>query len=140
MHFTKYMLEFIVLVILFFAAVHIYSQYNQTSYAVKMPVVEERFNSNELIPPEKMIVYQGNAIPDLEADATQVEYDTHESLPNVDGNADSPRSMFMMAFNKCDPSCCPSTYSCSGGCVCMTKDQYNFVGSRGTNNKQGCSI
>lgn len=91
----------------------------------------ERFS--ELVPPEKVIVYQGNGVPDQPV--APMTYDQHGSFPSVDGTEEGPRSLFMMSFNKCDPSCCPSTYSCSGGCVCMTKEQQNFVGTRGSNNK-----
>lgn len=100
----------------------------------------EKFDSdlNSLIPGEKLAIYQGNTLPDTPF--SPVKFDDHESLPTVDGKKGSSKSMFMMAFNKCDPSCCPSTYSCSGGCVCMTKDQKDFIGTRGKNNQSAkCS-
>lgn len=95
---------------------------------------KESFTSDKyaLIPKDKLMVYQGNTLPDKGSGSPIL--DQHESLPTVDGKPDSSRSMFMLAYNKCDPSCCPSTYSCSGGCVCMTKDQQKFVGTRGANN------
>jgi hypothetical protein len=99
---------------------------------------KEKFNNTELLSPNKLVVYQGNTLPD--GPLTAVEFDNHESLPTVDGTGTTPRSMFALAFNKCDPSCCPSTYSCSGGCVCMTDKQQNFIGSRGNNNKSGCKL
>lgn len=86
-----------------------------------------------IVDPAKVVVYQGNGVPDQPVVPTK--FDQHQSFPTVDGTDGTPRSMFMMAFNKCDPSCCPSTYSCSGGCVCMTNEQKNFVGTRGSNNK-----
>ena len=53
--------------------------------------------------------------------------------PNVDGTKQSPKAMSMMKYNQCKPECCPGTYSCSGGCVCLTKNQSEFINSRGNN-------
>lgn len=44
---------------------------------------------------------------------------------------DGQRQMFMFAKNKCSPNCCPSTYSCAGGCVCTTEQQRNLINKRG---------
>ncbi len=52
---------------------------------------------------------------------------------NVDGLESSPTSLFMFKNNQCKPECCPGTYSCSGGCVCTTKNQRNFIANRGNN-------
>lgn len=94
----------------------------------------EKFRNDQgLIPADKLIVLQGNTLPDVQIPA--VRYDNHESLPPIDGTDDGAKAMFMLAYNKCDPSCCPSTYSCNGGCVCMTKEQQNFIGTRGHNSK-----
>ena len=91
-----------------------------------------------LIPGDKLVVYQGNTLPDIQT--TNVELDNHSSYPSVNGMKESDRSLFTFTNNKCDPSCCPSTYSCSGGCVCMTKEQHNFIGTRGYNNQsEKCS-
>lgn len=105
----------------------------------KIPTKAEKFQIDKypLVPKDKLVVYQGSTLPDTKP--PNIIYDDHESLPTVDGKPDGDKSMFMMAFNKCDPSCCPSTYSCSGGCVCMTKDQVNFVGNRG-NNSTSCQV
>lgn len=96
---------------------------------------KERFvesNKTRLQDPLQMVVFQGSALPDVPP--KPMEFDQHPSLPSVDGK-DGPRSMFLMSFNKCDPSCCPSTYSCGGGCVCLTDDQKNFLGTRGNNSR-----
>ena len=53
--------------------------------------------------------------------------------PSVDGSHNSPENMFMFAHNECKPECCPSTFSCSGGCVCSTKKQIKFGKTRGNN-------
>ena len=41
--------------------------------------------------------------------------------------------MFMFTKNKCSLSCCPSTYTCDRGCVCLNQDQRDFINSRGKN-------
>jgi hypothetical protein len=46
----------------------------------------------------------------------------------------SDSKLFMFADNKCDVECCGmSEFSCSGGCVCKTKEQSNLLGTRGLN-------
>uniref|UniRef100_A0A6C0JIJ2 Uncharacterized protein n=1 Tax=viral metagenome TaxID=1070528 RepID=A0A6C0JIJ2_9ZZZZ len=52
--------------------------------------------------------------------------------PSVDGTKNTPPSMFMFSHNQCKPDCCPSTYSCNGGCVCTTPNQRDFINNRGT--------
>lgn len=44
-------------------------------------------------------------------------------------------SMTMFTSNISSPSCCPSTYSTYGGCICSTKEQRKFVGERRGGNK-----
>ena len=62
------------------------------------------------------------------------DYTELQSLgPSVDGSHNSPENMFMFAHNECKPECCPSTFSCSGGCVCATKKQTKFGKTRGNN-------
>ena len=36
---------------------------------------------------------------------------------------DQDDTMFLFKDNLCTPACCPSTYSCNGGCVCTTEQQ-----------------
>jgi len=61
-------------------------------------------------------------------------YTNLQSLgPSIDGNTNSPNNMFMFAYNQCKPECCPSTYSCDGGCICTTKAQLKFGRTRGNN-------
>jgi len=67
---------------------------------------------------------QGRYIPDP---------DHSKTMPTVDGKKDSPRSMFAFAYNQCHPDCCPSTYTCDRGCVCTSKQQREFINSRGKN-------
>lgn len=42
--------------------------------------------------------------------------------------------MLMFANTPFKPECCPSTYSNSMGCACMTGKQYNYLIQRGSNN------
>ena len=51
--------------------------------------------------------------------------------PSVDGTKNTPPQMFMFAHNQCKTECCPSTYSCSGGCLCTTPEQRDFINNRG---------
>lgn len=55
------------------------------------------------------------------------------NYPSVDGKDDSAKHMFMMAYNRSSPECCPSTYSSSRGCVCMSDAQRDFINRRGSN-------
>jgi hypothetical protein len=57
-----------------------------------------------------------------------------EPTVSVDGTETAPKSMFMFAQNQCLPECCPSSYSCSGGCVCVTQKQAEYIANRGNNN------
>ena len=60
------------------------------------------------------------------------------SLPLEPTFVNNQSNMFMFANNQCKPECCPSTYSCSGGCICATEKQNNFLTSRGNNNDGTC--
>lgn len=41
--------------------------------------------------------------------------------------------LFMFADNKFKPECCPSTYSSSTGCACITQEQVDYINQRGGN-------
>ena len=42
--------------------------------------------------------------------------------------------MLMFANTPFKPECCPTAYSTSTGCACLTSDQYNYLITRGGNN------
>jgi len=42
-------------------------------------------------------------------------------------------SLFMFKNNQCKPECCGSSFSCSGGCVCTSPNQRQYLASRGGN-------
>lgn len=45
--------------------------------------------------------------------------------------------LFFFADNKFKPECCPSTYSNSTGCACLSQDQVNYINQRGGNRTLG---
>lgn len=45
-------------------------------------------------------------------------------------------NLFMFKNNQCKPECCPSSYSCDGGCVCTSPDQRSVIAHRGGNRTQ----
>ena len=45
------------------------------------------------------------------------------------------KSMFVFQKNQASPSCCPSTFSTSTGCVCTTPEQRRYIGAYDGNNK-----
>ena len=51
--------------------------------------------------------------------------------PPIDGVKGSDEKMFMLANNVTSPLCCPSTFSTSTGCLCTTKNQRDYIASRG---------
>ena len=42
-------------------------------------------------------------------------------------------NLFIFKNNQCKPECCPSSFSCGGGCVCTTPKQRDYIASRGGN-------
>ena len=44
-----------------------------------------------------------------------------------------PEEMHFFSKNKFEPECCPSSYSSSTGCACVTPEQLNFLNTRGGN-------
>jgi Ca2+/Na+ antiporter len=54
------------------------------------------------------------------------------NLPSVDGTKGGPKAMAMLAYNRSSPDCCPSTYSNSMGCVCLSEEQKAYLGRGGS--------
>jgi hypothetical protein len=50
---------------------------------------------------------------------------THVPLPEG--------QLYMFADNQFKPECCPSTYSNSSGCACITQEQVTYLNERGGN-------
>ena len=87
-------------------------------------------SKNKLVPNDKLMSYLGvqGPVQNVSTD------DAYLSGPTVDGEADSPQRLFMFANNAASPSCCPSTFSTSTGCVCSTEKQDDYIRRRGFNN------
>ena len=83
---------------------------------------------NQLIPKEKLAVYQGVTANNIQLKS--LEFEDDEMKPSVDGSLNGPRSMFMFAYNKVSPECClgerSGGYSTNGGCVCITDKQKQY--------------
>jgi hypothetical protein len=62
------------------------------------------------------------------------QYNTGPKIPLPEGE------MFFFKDTKFSPNCCPSTYSSSLGCACLSKKQFNYLMTRGGNNNipAGC--
>lgn len=125
--------------IVFFMLLYVYAaKLYVPSQQIPVTSKIEKFNNtgNVLADHQKIVVFQGSSMPDKMPAA--IQWDQYAELPTVDGTQNAPKSMFMFAYNKCSPSCCGqgSPYTCSKGCVCMTDNQFNLVGSRGYNNKK----
>ena len=56
------------------------------------------------------------------------EYNTGPAIPLPEGE------LFFFKDTKFDTSCCPSTYTNSRGCACMSKKQFQHLTMRGGNN------
>lgn len=41
--------------------------------------------------------------------------------------------LYMFADNKFKPECCPTSYTSSTGCSCISQDQINYINERGGN-------
>ena len=86
-----------------------------------------------LVPNDALFTFLGNQGPEKPV------FSDNSALtgPPIDGHPDSAKKMFMFANNRSSPNCCPSTYSTSTGCVCTTKNQRDFVASRGLTGQGG---
>lgn len=62
--------------------------------------------------------------------------DWYKTLETNTKNTNEPSPydlMFMFKNNQISPSCCPSVYSSSKGCVCITPEQMLYLNKRGLN-------
>ena len=87
-------------------------------------------NNIPLISDSKLFNIQGHGTPEKQV----ISDPSSLSGPSIDGTPDAPNKMFMFANNQVSPSCCPSTFTTSTGCVCTTDKQRDFIASRGYNN------
>lgn len=56
-----------------------------------------------------------------------LQYNSGPPIPLPDGQ------LFFFKDTKFNPSCCPSTYTSSTGCACMSKKQFQYLTQRGGN-------
>jgi len=84
-------------------------------------------DETSLVPNDALFTYLSSQGP------TKPVFTDNSALygPPVDGHPDSDKKMFMLANNRTSPNCCPSTFSTSTGCVCTTKNQRDYIASRG---------
>jgi hypothetical protein len=96
-------------------------QTGNNQYWMKSP------DETALVPNDALFTYLSSQGP------TKPVFSDNSSLngPSIDGHPDSEKKMFMLANNRTSPNCCPSTFSTSTGCVCTTKNQRDFIASRG---------
>jgi len=96
-------------------------QTGNNQYWMKSP------DETALVPNDALFTYLSSQGP------TKPVFTDNSSLngPSIDGHPDSEKKMFMLANNRTSPNCCPSTFSTSTGCVCTTKNQRDFIASRG---------
>lgn len=52
----------------------------------------------------------------------------HLQVPNPTGDG-----IYLFYKNQCKPECCPSTYTCDGGCVCTTEADRAIINGRAGN-------
>ena len=88
-------------------------------------------NMGFVAPTGEELKYQRLNKPDNDGNPYQLDL----NLPSVTGDKNDPKAMFMFAHNQSHPDCCPSTYSTSTGCVCVTKKQADHLSKRGGNQK-----
>jgi len=84
-----------------------------------------------LVDPSKVTVYQADGLPLKDNAPTKPDVYNYE-YPSIDGTENGFKDNFMFAYNQSSPLCCPSPYSTSSGCVCLTEEQKAFISNRGT--------
>lgn len=59
----------------------------------------------------------------------------HSAAPigaGLPSQAEDGKLMFLVG-NQVDPSCCPAAFTSDNGCVCLTEENKNFMGTRAGN-------
>lgn len=107
-----------------------YSMGKYSNLLIKLPNNDHVERKHSELLPSKLYIPAGTPLPLLPKVSKEPEY---TNGTHVDGTSESPKAMSMLKYNKCKPECCPGTFSCSGGCVCLNKKQSDFINSRGNN-------
>ena len=83
---------------------------------------------------EKVIPPYENENENVENDNEKREINIYKDLEtNISKSNLSSNSMSFFDNTEFNPECCPSNYSTSSGCACMTPEQMKFLGQRGGN-------
>ena len=119
----------VVIVVLVLCTLDMHEQFK--NYA---PVSHKLANCIKKVDNSQVPLIQDVKITNPVGDNTSLTQDlVYKRYPSIDGDSKSHKHLFMFAHNQCSPSCCPSTYSCSTGCVCITKKQRDHINKRGGN-------
>ena len=94
--------------------------FENKSNATFGPNYLSNFDSTFVIEPSKWS-YSGGATPTI-------------AKPNYTSQSKDSSQMNIIENMKFAPECCPSSYSSSQGCACMSDDTLDFLASRGGNN------
>ena len=133
---NKMMRWFVLLLfIVILMVIYVYVEYHY-SYIPK--IIREQFigkgpwDNYQLVSPQTLALYQGNSLPLIPPESVLFDQ-TDNAMVEVDGEFNSPKSLFEYTYNQCKPECCGySSTGCSGGCVCYTPKQINYISSRGS--------
>ena len=101
----------------------VYPPVKNNIYLKQQQLNEQKLNEqklNELYQTKNTITFQGHQVPSTSL---------YKTIP-------VQNSKFIFANNKCHLDCCPSTFTCDNGCVCMTQKQQQLLNGRGNNNPQ----
>jgi len=133
------------LLVLFLSTIILYFYLNQNKEEFKADINYDMRNkiknlqnqeNNIKLKIGKFITWQGNQLP-LKTKKKRVNGDLYGSAgPSINGINHHliPKSMSVFSQNKCSINCCgQNPYTCSGGCICQTKKQNEFLSSRGHN-------
>lgn len=118
---------------------HIYQakkveKFYQTTCDMQKMELDKKQKENYIISQEQMALVQGINLPGNPISPV-LAFDSDPSAASIDGDPSSKSQLFMLAFNKFAPECCPSAYSSSSGCACMTDKQMDWIGQRGNNSR-----
>ena len=79
------------------------------------------------------LIFKENKPKHKKLSVDQVAYHTPTGDAKALNLPEGTDNLFMFSYNRSHPSCCPSTYSSSRGCVCLTDEQKKQLYSRGGN-------
>lgn len=95
----------------------------------------EGFRGDQTLTTTDLNYSMGDGVPVSWTNTKNTKADVYSGLKNnVGGPVPLPEGeLLMFSENKFDPSCCPSIYSNSSGCACISEDQMKYLNERGGN-------